>query len=76
MTTLDDDRPLIHRAKEGDFAAFESLVASYEQRIYGLALRIVPGGELMDSLTEPGLIYWDGQPVPKPAKKADPATVS
>jgi len=41
MTTLDDDRPLIHRAKEGDFAAFESLVASYEQRIYGLALRIV-----------------------------------
>ena len=42
MTALDDDdRPLVHRAKEGDFAAFESLVASYEKRIYGLALRIV-----------------------------------
>ncbi|MFK7790234.1 MAG: alpha-glucan phosphorylase, partial [Phycisphaeraceae bacterium] len=33
---------------------------------HGLTLRIVPGGELMDGVTEPGLIYWDGQPVPKP----------
>ena len=31
---------------------------------HGLALRIIPGGELMDGVTEPGLIFWDGQPTP------------
>lgn len=39
--STDHDRPLVHRAQRGDFAAFESLVAQYERRIYGLALRIV-----------------------------------
>lgn len=43
---------------------------------HGLALRIVPGGELMDGVTEPGLIYWDGQPVPQPVKKAEAVPVS
>ncbi|MGB1125115.1 MAG: alpha-glucan family phosphorylase [Phycisphaeraceae bacterium] len=42
---------------------------------HGLALRIVPGGELMDGVVEPGLIYWDGQPVPKPVAPK-PATQS
>lgn len=37
----DGDRELVHRARQGDFEAFESLVALYERRIYGLALRIV-----------------------------------
>jgi len=37
----DEDRPLVHRARQGDFDAFESLVGRHEQRIYGLARRIV-----------------------------------
>lgn len=41
MTETDDDRPLVRHAREGDFAAFETLVATHERRIYGLALRIV-----------------------------------
>lgn len=40
-TTDDADRPLVHRAQQGDYAAFESLVARHERRLYGLALRIV-----------------------------------
>jgi RNA polymerase sigma-70 factor (ECF subfamily) len=39
--STDGDRELVHRAKKGDFEAFESLVSLYERRIYGLALRIV-----------------------------------
>jgi len=41
MIQADDDRPLVRRARGGDFAAFESLVARHERRIYSLALRIV-----------------------------------
>ena len=37
----DDDLPLVRRAREGDFAAFEGLVGRHERRIYGLARRIV-----------------------------------
>ena len=37
----DEDLPLVRKARAGDFAAFESLVAKYQRRIYGLALRIV-----------------------------------
>ena len=37
----DNDRELVQRAKQGDFEAFEALVALYERRIYGLAMRIV-----------------------------------
>lgn len=37
----DDDRPLVQRARQGDYAAFEALVSKYERRLYGLALRIV-----------------------------------
>jgi RNA polymerase sigma-70 factor (ECF subfamily) len=36
-----DELLLVRRAKEGDFAAFEFLIAPYEQRLYRLALRIV-----------------------------------
>ena len=36
---------------------------------HGLALRIVPGGDLMDGVIEPGLIYWDGQPAKKLIEK-------
>jgi RNA polymerase sigma-70 factor (ECF subfamily) len=37
----DEDRPLVHSARQGDFTAFESLVSKYERRLYGLAMRIV-----------------------------------
>jgi len=37
----DEDRPLVHLARQGDFSAFESLVSKYERRLYGLAMRIV-----------------------------------
>jgi len=37
----DEDRALVHLARQGDFAAFESLVSKYERRLYGLAMRIV-----------------------------------
>lgn len=43
----DDDLALVRRAREGDFAAFEALVGRYEQRIYGLARRIV--GQVQDA---------------------------
>lgn len=35
----DPDLPLVRRAREGDTAAFEELVAKYEDKIYHLALR-------------------------------------
>lgn len=38
---LDDDRELVHRAQQGDFEAFESLVGLHEQRVFRLAMRIV-----------------------------------
>jgi len=38
---VDEDRPLVHLARQGDFTAFESLVSRYERRLYGLAMRIV-----------------------------------
>jgi len=43
---------------------------------HGLALRIVPGGELMSHVTEPGLIYWDGQPKSTSAPVPTPQAVS
>jgi RNA polymerase sigma-70 factor (ECF subfamily) len=43
----DEDLPLVRRAGEGDFAAFEALVGRYERRIYGLARRIV--GQVQDA---------------------------
>ncbi len=43
----DHDIPLVHRAQQGDFAAFESLLGRYERRIYRLARRIV--GQVQDA---------------------------
>lgn len=42
---------------------------------HGLALRIVPGGELMDGVHEPGLIYWEGQPRAAAVEHSEPETV-
>ncbi len=43
---------------------------------HGFALRIVPGGELMAGVNEPGLIFWDGQPRPKMIEQFGHASVS
>ncbi|XAL99993.1 alpha-glucan family phosphorylase [Phycisphaeraceae bacterium D3-23] len=42
---------------------------------FGVALRVVPGGELLQGVTEPGLIRWHGEPVvePKPKRVLEPA---
>jgi RNA polymerase sigma-70 factor (ECF subfamily) len=37
----DDDLPLVRRAQQGDFEAFETLVSTYERRVFALALRIL-----------------------------------
>ena len=36
---------------------------------YGFAVRIVPGGEMMDGIVEPGLIAWDIEAPPAPEPK-------
>ncbi len=40
-SAAEEDSQLVRRTRAGDFEAFESLVAKYERRLYGLALRIV-----------------------------------
>ncbi len=57
-------------------AIYEASARAFGCGPHGLALRIVPGGELLSGTTTPGLIYWDGQPAAEPAKQADPASVS
>ncbi len=39
--SVDVDLPLVRRAREGDYAAFEALVSRYEGKVYALARRIV-----------------------------------
>ena len=39
--SVDEDQPLVRRAKNGDFEAFESLVSKYQRRLFSVALRIV-----------------------------------
>ena len=54
---------LVHEEDLGDgnhlFAGSISIASSGR---YGFAVRIVPGGPMFDEITEPGLIFWDGQP--------------
>ncbi len=38
---VDDDRSLVARARDGDFAAFEELVNRHERRVYTLSLSIL-----------------------------------
>jgi RNA polymerase sigma-70 factor, ECF subfamily len=37
----DDDLALVNLCRQGDFAAFETLVARYERRVFNLAVRMV-----------------------------------
>lgn len=45
-TAADPDRPLLERARAGDFGAFEELVGRLQPRVFGLTLRIL--GETHD----------------------------
>ncbi len=40
-TSVQDDRTLLARAQGGDMSAFESLVDRHEEKVYGLALRMM-----------------------------------
>lgn len=41
VTAADPDRPVLRRAREGDYAAFEELVNRHERRLYRLAMNIL-----------------------------------
>jgi len=41
VARIDPDRNLVHAAREGDYEAFEQLVARHEQGLYTLAMRIL-----------------------------------
>ncbi|MCX8109570.1 MAG: sigma-70 family RNA polymerase sigma factor, partial [Verrucomicrobiae bacterium] len=47
-----DDVQLVDRAKQGDLAAFETLVSRYENRIYSLALRILQHQQDAEDVTQ------------------------
>lgn len=40
-SSVEVDLPLVRRARDGDYAAFEALVTRYEGKVYALARRIV-----------------------------------
>lgn len=46
------DSDLVRRAKDGDLAAFESLTAKYEQRVYSLAMRMLRQEQDAEDVTQ------------------------
>ena len=48
----DPDGALVRRAKAGELAAFESLIARHEQRVYSLALRMLRNEEDAEDVTQ------------------------
>lgn len=57
-------------------AVYEASARAIGCGAHGLALRIVPGGGLLAGVTEPGLIYWDGQPVSEVAEEPEAGRIS
>lgn len=49
---VDEDRPLVARAKEGDFTAVEALLVKYERQVYGLGRRIVGQHQDAEEVTQ------------------------
>ena len=47
-----DDRTLVQAARDGDLAAFETLVSRHERHIYGLARRMTGSVEDAQDLTQ------------------------
>lgn len=52
----DPDREVVDRARSGDFAAFEQLVAKYERPLYALALRIVHQAQDAEEVVQDALM--------------------
>lgn len=52
MENSADDLDLLRRARQGDFAAFEVLVGSYQRRVYALARRIVGQDQDAEDVTQ------------------------
>jgi RNA polymerase sigma-70 factor (ECF subfamily) len=52
MVESENDTVLLNRAKGGDLAAFETLAARYEQRVYSLALRILRQKQDAEDVTQ------------------------
>jgi RNA polymerase sigma-70 factor (ECF subfamily) len=46
------ENELLHRAKKGDFAAFQSLVSGLQPRVYGLAFRILHQSQDAEDVTQ------------------------
>ncbi|MFN7133201.1 MAG: RNA polymerase sigma factor [Myxococcales bacterium] len=58
-----EDRALVERAQKRDVAAFETLVARYRGRVYGLALRMMRNSQDAEELLqETFLSAWENLP--------------
>ncbi len=52
MSETDPDLEMIQLAKRGDFAAFEKLVQKFQQRVFGIAFRILNHREDAEDVTQ------------------------
>ncbi len=50
--TEEVDRDLVERARGGDAEAFESIVRTYQRRVYGVALRMTRRHEVADDIAQ------------------------
>jgi RNA polymerase sigma-70 factor (ECF subfamily) len=51
-----DDTFLLARARQGDLAAFETVVRRYQRRVYGVALRIVRAHDVADDVAQEAFV--------------------
>ena len=51
-----DETFLLARARQGDLAAFETVVRRYQRRVYGVALRIVRAHDVADDVAQEAFV--------------------
>jgi RNA polymerase sigma-70 factor (ECF subfamily) len=51
-----DETLLLARARQGDLAAFETVVRRYQRRVYGVALRIVRAHDVADDVAQEAFV--------------------
>jgi len=51
-----DETFLLARARQGDLAAFETIVRRYQRRVYGVALRIVRAHDVADDVAQEAFV--------------------
>jgi RNA polymerase sigma-70 factor (ECF subfamily) len=51
-----DETFLLARARQGDLAAFETVVGRYQRRVYGVALRIVRAHDVADDVAQEAFV--------------------